>query len=326
MNNAMRYTLTTLFASIALLSATAFSENEEDRPFSEIIVFGDSYSDTGNFYRSTNGAFPNDPYFQGRASNGILWVEHLSTSLNLTLSPENQYAYLGAESGIGNFHNQSPSNRFPGFHQQIDSFLTDHQEQPADSAALFVIWVGSYDFYSWLATGSKSPSRVVEDSITNIITGLTALVDSGARHILIVNLPDLGSLPLGLNLGPEISELLSSSVVAFNSLLDDAIVAIAQLQNTRFTRVDAFSIINTIIENDEAFGFENAHDSAIESAQTGSSDAYLFWDSTHLTTEGHEILADFALQALIESYSPNNGPILNKDPNRALKATFHFSK
>ena len=322
----MRYTLTTLFASIALLSATAFSENEEDSPFSEIIVFGDSYSDTGNFYRSTNGAFPDKPYFQGRASNGILWIEYLATSLDLKLSPKNQYAYLGAESGVGNFNNQSLSNRFPGFHQQIDSFLTDHQEQPVDSAALFVIWVGSYDFYSWLATGSKAPSQVVEDGITNIITGLTALVDSGARHVLIVNLPDLSSLPLGLTLDPEISELLSSSVVAFNSLLDDAIVAIAQLQQIRFTRVDAFSIINTIIENDEAFGFENAHESAIESAQTGSTDAFLFWDSTHLTTEGHEILADFALQALIESYSPYDGPDPRKDSNRSLKATYHFSK
>ena len=39
--------------------------------FSELVVFGDSLSDTGNLYAASGGFPPSPPYFDGNFSNGL---------------------------------------------------------------------------------------------------------------------------------------------------------------------------------------------------------------------------------------------------------------
>ena len=46
--------------------------------FSGIVVFGDSLSDTGNFFLASGGAVAGPPYFEGRFSDGPVWVEVLA--------------------------------------------------------------------------------------------------------------------------------------------------------------------------------------------------------------------------------------------------------
>ena len=49
-----------------------------------ITIFGDSLSDNGNAFKATGGAIPaSPPYFNGRFSNGPVWVEGFSTELKL---------------------------------------------------------------------------------------------------------------------------------------------------------------------------------------------------------------------------------------------------
>jgi phospholipase/lecithinase/hemolysin len=54
---------------------------------SELYVFGDLLSDTGNLFRATSEAsgegFPPPPFFEGRYSNGELWVEGLASELGV---------------------------------------------------------------------------------------------------------------------------------------------------------------------------------------------------------------------------------------------------
>ncbi len=48
----------------------------------EVYVFGDSLSETGNFYLATGGALPPSPlYFAARFSNGKAWVEHFAKAI-----------------------------------------------------------------------------------------------------------------------------------------------------------------------------------------------------------------------------------------------------
>ena len=48
----------------------------------EIVVFGDSLSDTGNLYLASGKTTPpSPPYFLGWFSNGPLWVERLASRL-----------------------------------------------------------------------------------------------------------------------------------------------------------------------------------------------------------------------------------------------------
>ena len=81
---------------LAPLSAQAIS-------FTELTVFGDSLSDTGNVLSLTGDVLPPGPgspvpgpYFNGRFSNGPVWVDQAADRLGLTVT--NMWA-PGAASG-----------------------------------------------------------------------------------------------------------------------------------------------------------------------------------------------------------------------------------
>jgi hypothetical protein len=70
-----------------------------------LVVFGDSYSSTGNIYVATGGAFPAPSLFpsDGRWSNGPIWIDTLSYLLEIdsphpSLLGGTNYAWGGATS------------------------------------------------------------------------------------------------------------------------------------------------------------------------------------------------------------------------------------
>ena len=57
-------------------------------PITDLYVFGDSLSDTGNLFALTFGIEPpSPPYFDGRFSDGPVWVETLAPLNRLTAAP-----------------------------------------------------------------------------------------------------------------------------------------------------------------------------------------------------------------------------------------------
>ena len=70
--------------------------------FSALYAFGDSLTDTGNVYLAAPGV-PLAPYYNGRFSNGPLWVEGLANNLGLSINPSvgggTNYAFGGAVTG-----------------------------------------------------------------------------------------------------------------------------------------------------------------------------------------------------------------------------------
>jgi hypothetical protein len=75
----------TVLALAFTLSVSGLSEAQQNRwgnraEFTGLYAFGDSLTDTGNL--PTEFQLP-PPYFDGRRSNGILWVEKLAAYLTL---------------------------------------------------------------------------------------------------------------------------------------------------------------------------------------------------------------------------------------------------
>src|SRR6478735_2958703 len=66
----------------SICAATGVAERARGA-YSQVVVFGDSLSDTGNVNNQTFGISPGSAYYQGRFSNGPLWVEDLATSLGV---------------------------------------------------------------------------------------------------------------------------------------------------------------------------------------------------------------------------------------------------
>ncbi len=191
-------------------------------------MFGDSLSDTGNLSILTGGAFPGSaqPYFGGRYSNGPLWVEGLAAGLGLAgdaapfLVGGKNFAFAGARTGTG-------SNP-PGVLAQAVGIWGGGNSAPtpgsADPNALYVVVGGGNDmrdartaFQGVTLVDQAAHFNAALEAITNLGNTVGYLAASGAKHILISNLPDLGATPEAVLLG--LTAASSDATNKFNALI-----------------------------------------------------------------------------------------------------------
>ena len=276
--------------AVALLFQTSITR-ADSTPFSRIIVFGDSLSDTGNFYRMTGDTFPpSPPYWQGRFCNGPVWVEYLAEDLGMA-GLEDNYAVGGAATGTEN-----DSAPFGGVQNQIARYVSSH---PGDPDALYILWAGHNDVMLALTTGRYDPSQIVPNTINNIRT----LWAAGARHILVVNLADLGKIPMLVS--TEDSATVSWFVASINENLADALHGLAA-EGVPAITLDAFTFVDTVVADPAQYGFSDATDAGIGLYPVNPT-GYLFWDNTHPTTEFQHVFEQFAVRRLIDYFSPSRG-------------------
>lgn len=251
-------------------------------PYSQIYVFGDSLSDTGRLFEATS--LPPEPYFEGRVSNGTLWIEELSETLNLTYNPDTNFAVAGATSGAINVNGDD----LIGVQQQLDNYLNNNPI--ADADALYVVWAGANDF-------SESVPDITK-SISNIVTVVGKLRQHGAKHILVPNLPPLDKTPRAITGGT--SALLAPVISAFNQNLAQQLAALDVIQVDIPTAFEIFKTPKVVtpplgnLKNmtEACFDFKTICDNP---------DQYFYWDDLHPTTVGHKAIALVFFAAIAES-------------------------
>ncbi|MDJ0519789.1 MAG: SGNH/GDSL hydrolase family protein [Trichodesmium sp. MO_231.B1] len=317
--------------------AANFNFDNSNLDFSQMFVFGDSLLDTENSFSLTGGQFPdNSLSFEGRFSNGPIWIESLGSSLDLdptaffinnSVSPDGaNYAISGSRSGDQNFLDNLPV----GLEQQLQSFIAPllATNQLANSDALYTLWTGANDYlHSTLSLVSEfiSPPDAPpnpDTTVNNITDSLEALYNVGARNFLIPNLPSLGITPLATFTGT--SDTLNQLTDEHNQKLELAIAELEQsLSGATITLLDVNSILDEIIDNPSQFGFSNVTDSwsntVLAFCQTAflgtdgsvkscdvdvpDPDEYLFWDILHPTEAAHQLIANEALYSLQSEYN-----------------------
>ena len=271
---------------LAILLASVFgaSPAANAQKFRRLIVFGDSLSDNGNLFAITG--FPPAPYyFMGRFSNGPVWVEDLAQRLDV---PLDDFAYGGANTDATDINGP-----FPGIKAQIGNSTTGYisTHPVADPKALYIIWGGANDY---LFGGQTNPYVPV----ANLVGEIQQLAATGAKHFLIPNLPDLGSLPgtdgtpysipLNLLTGAH-NFLLSQSLANLRDHFDD--------EDIDITLLDVNALVKQIFTAPSIYGLTNVTQGYLFSPN-GCPDQYLFWDMIHPTAIGHRILANAASVAI----------------------------
>ncbi len=196
----MRKILATLGIMLSMMAIAGHAAAEECRN-SDLLIFGNSLSDTGNaFVLSTQvnpgcgPTPPNPPYFQGRFSNGPNWVDY--TSQNLDVNVQN-FAVGGAFSNGQNIYDP-PFGVYPmgGLFQQIGRFeavdgkISSHQN--------VVLEIGNNDFLRVLQIGPSAANFTLTtlQVLQDIGGTIPVLQDLGAERIIVWNLPPLGDAPL----------------------------------------------------------------------------------------------------------------------------------
>jgi phospholipase/lecithinase/hemolysin len=252
--------------------------------YDAIYVFGDSYCDVGNIFLATSRTQPPPPYYNGRFSNGPIWIEHVAGSYGLPMLPSlaggTDYAFGGAwvtaPQPIG-------TSFIPSVPQQVDLYLSQHGGK-ADPKALYVIEGGGNDI---LDTTSGSPEALAFQIALGIAESELALRQAGAQHFVIPNLFDVGLLPAG----QANARFDHEAVLATNKYLNILLGFEDHLERVRILRLDVFSLLNALEKDPTHFGFTNVTTPCLTTTVCADPDHTFFWDTHHPTEFGHNFFA-----------------------------------
>ena len=301
--------------------AFGLSTSVQAATYNDIYVFGDSLSDTGNFFAATS--LPPSPYFNGRITNGQAWIEYLYEAYELTYTQDNNYAWAGARTDDTNMMDTivrfSGGNAL-GLSEQVDSYLATNA---IDTDSLYIVWAGPNDYLKDVTgtnpTALAQPGEYIIDdieqqvttSVSNIVAALDKLSEAGATQILVMGMADTGATPNVAELG--LTTEITAVSIAFNTALQSAIDALSY--DVLF--FDVYTLNVTAAANPESYGLTNTTDAcftvqSIFSFNTcDNPDEYLSWDGTHPTTVIHEIIA-----SNLYTFLEENSPIIdNTNPN-----------
>jgi phospholipase/lecithinase/hemolysin len=299
-------------AAIVLIAIVAFgcriTLTHAGSPYSALYAFGDSLSDVGNVFVGSGGTDPARPYFQGRFSNGPIWLDYLAAQLRTgpmvpALLGGKDYSFGSATTGYA-LTLSSPSH-VPTFAQQVALFnAATHGVAP--SSALYTVEIGGEDLLNVIQSDANGAQAValMRGAAATETTGIAALIGQGARNFLVGLLPDVGKAPSVTVLGPAASVKASALAAAYNIALVANLSDVIASRRANVSFLEVFSLVDIIVADPGAFGLSNVTDPCYIGPFTGGGtvcatpDQYLFWDSIHPTTVGHAIVADVAADVL----------------------------
>lgn len=296
---------------LATLGAFLFSGIVLATPLNNIVVFGDSLSDNGNLYEFMNHQLPpSPPYYKGRFTNGPVWIEHLVASY----FPKDPGAHLFdyAYGGAGVSEEAGDEDVLFTLKREVNNYLTSHQDKASEDS-LFVVWIGANNY---LAMPSEI-DKTLEDVTGGITHSLQRLAEKGAKHILVVNIPDLGNTPAAIEF--DSIETMTYFSKVHNAVLSNTVTTLKQqFPDVEWLFFDMSEAFAEVIANPQAFGFSNITQPCVDlvtdnltkksvinmvaavkpKIKQDACDGYLFFDLVHPTALAHQLLSNRAKKML----------------------------
>jgi phospholipase/lecithinase/hemolysin len=299
--------------------ATASAQTAARTPFSRIVAFGASLSDSGNAFALRGGTnappdylldpllVPAAPYARGghHFSNGATWIEQFARSLGLAGSARPAFQ----SPGIGTNYAVAAARAYEdglnlNLSAQVDAFLHDAGgAAPAD--ALYTIEIGGNDIRDALVAYPAGTGPILQAANIAIADSVGRLYAAGARNFLIWRAPNVGLTPAIRMLdrvSPGAVILATGITQAFNGGLDGVVTQLSALPGIRIARLDAYRLLNDIVLDPEAFGLTDVTSPCVTPNvppfTCQRSDEFLFWDGIHPTKAVHGIIAQEAAAVL----------------------------
>jgi outer membrane lipase/esterase len=293
----MTKTLPAVFvAAMAMLSAADGAAQVE-----RLVVLGDSLSDVGNAAIATNGEQPSEEYYNGRFSNGPLWVDRLAAALDLPLAPSLAGGTGFAHGGATVVPDGGDERPVPTLPAQADTYRSGLPATGIAPGTLIAVWGGGNDILDAVslhradATAARDRARAAAGELAGIVRDLAA---DGAGDILVLNQPDIGALPRLRRQGSAAVGAATSLTDLFNRELDRQIGMLRDDTTARLTLLDVHAVFDRFSDPD-ATPFANITEPCLAEATACSNpDAYMFWDEVHPTAAAHAILAAAVLDVL----------------------------
>ncbi|CAI8610760.1 unnamed protein product [Vicia faba] len=290
----------------------------------------------------------------GRFTNGRTIVDIIGQELGFGLTPPylapttvesvilKGVNYASGGGGILNLTGHVLGGRL-NFDAQIDYFANTRQDIISCIGvlealnllknALFSVTIGSNDFINnYLAPNvayfmykSYSPEIFVTTLISKLQTQLTRLFNLGARKIVVVNVGPIGCIPnqrdANLAEGDSCVTFPNQLANLFNTQLKTLVSELnSNLAGSRFVYADIYHILEDILINYAAFGFENPSSACCNMAGKFGGlipcgptskvcwdrSKYVFWDPYHPSDAANVAIAKRLLDGGSADISPMN--------------------
>lgn len=271
----MQHSMKALAAAVLMAS---LATTTQAMPYSQLIIFGDSLSDSGQFpdtgspllggnptggLRFTNRTGPN--YFNNNTEYyDAVSTQRLASMLGLQALPSTPIlpqALTGNPDGtnyaVGGYRtdqvlasitaaNGSVVNAGGGTIRTRNGYLVDVPR--VDSNALFYINGGGNDVLQGIVNNQSTAASAAAD----LVAGVAALQRAGARTIIVSDLPDVGFTPAGFASGNRATWSSASSF--FNAELGSQLSALGG----NVIRLNFRGLLTEVQSDLAAFGFDSS--------------------------------------------------------------------
>ena len=321
----------------AIAASLLFSGAAAATDFSKVVVFGDSLSDAGNISLATAPSI--QPPLHFTTNPGYTTAELVAAALGHPVGPSlaggTDYAFGGA-----GLVNNSSAGPIPTLPQQLQLYLGANGGK-ADSQALYQVLGGANDIFYLTAT-STDPNVLATGTATAAQTELALLGQlraAGARYAVVYNLPDIGKTPSAMAGGAAAAAGATQLSLVYNGVLNSGL---SQLNSSglNIIPVNTFGLINEIVANPAAYGFNNVTvpacglaASSVQCGPQGSGLPYtyapgteqtsLFADGVHPTTAAYKLLSQAVLSELA---APGQISLLGEAPLAASAAQYRVMR
>ncbi|MDR3098233.1 MAG: SGNH/GDSL hydrolase family protein, partial [Paraburkholderia sp.] len=291
----------------------------------QIVSFGDSLSDVGTYAPLASavggGRFTTNP--------GQVWAQNVAQYYGDTLNAAFTIGFdhrLSAQGGLGYAEGgatvATPASQYDFLtdvignvempvNQQVSSYLSTHGGFNANQ--LVLVWAGANDV---LRAGTPpAANTTVQQAASALAQIVGQIVQGGATHVVVINVPNVGLAPKGLAAADGGANLTLLSQL-FNTTLNAALQSNG-LQG-KVIEIDAYTWTTQAIANYKANGFTVSNTArACDPSKTPddtallcspptyvASDAdqtYMFADDLHPTTHLHALFAQFVEQQIAKS-------------------------
>ncbi len=273
------------------------------QPFTGVVVFGDSLSDSGNLALTLDLPAGNSATTNPDPVAAEIVAAALGQPVLPSLAGGTNFAWVGAcVNPAGPCLGSTPSTAV-----QIAQHLSRAGGR-AEPDALYSIWGGANDLVAAAARGPASAATGATAAGAAYVRQIAHLQDAGTRYVVVYSLPDLGAVPAFATL-PS-APALSAATGRFNDALAEGLGTLGG----GVIPIDVFGLFNELRADPGRYDLTNVTGSACAPSVAvacgpagaglpaayppGSNAAWLFADGFHPTGVGHAIVADVVLSTL----------------------------
>ncbi|KAJ3678589.1 hypothetical protein LUZ60_002392 [Juncus effusus] len=274
---------------------------------------------TGRF---SNGKIPTDLIASGFGVKDLL-----PPYVGYDLSPQDILTGVSFASGASGFDpltsHMANVISMPGqlklfgeYKERLKQIAGEENMDKIISKAFYLICVGTDDIANtYFGPTFRSVIYDIPSYVDSLLSNATSFIEqlqtTGARNIGLVGLPPIGCIPsqrtLGGGIARDCEPRRNYGAQLFNSGIQkefEKILKRPHTQGTKLTYINIYDILIDLIQQPEAYGFEETHKGCcgtgiLETAvfcNSGTSDTcadvsqYVFWDGYHPTEKAYKII------------------------------------